>query len=261
MIEATTLEPIRRPSPLRLGWVWSTFLHPRETFARIAAESRGNWLTPLLLLSLTALLHVGVAGWLRGVAAASGEVQLPPDFQYYTPEQQAQVMQALQATAGPVFLYVFPALLALGALWLGWLLVSSLVHLALTALGGRGSVHMTLNLVAWAGLPLMLRDLVRSGVMLSTEQLLVNPGLSGFVVPGEQIYRLFFVHLLGQVDAYLIWTILLMILGARLAGGASGNRPILGISLSVLLAMAVRAGLATSLGFLSTLSVVRPFIF
>jgi hypothetical protein len=260
MIEATTLEPLRRPPVLRLSWVGSALLHPRQTFTQIAAETRGIWITPLLLLSLTALLYVGAAGWLRGIAAASGEVQLPPDFQYYTPEQQAQVMQALQATSGPVFLYVFPGLLGLATVWLGWLLVSSLVHLAMTALGGRGSTTMTLNLVAWAGLPLMLRDLVRVAAMLSTDRLLGNPGLSGFVTPGEG-HALFLASLLVQVDLYLIWTILLMTLGARAASGASTGRAFLGITLSVLLAMVVRAGLATGVAFLGTLSVVRPFFF
>ena len=39
-----------------------------------------------------------------------GEITYPPDYQYYTPEQQAQYMQAIQSTQGPVFVYVLPSI-------------------------------------------------------------------------------------------------------------------------------------------------------
>jgi Yip1 domain len=178
MIEAT-LEPPRRRSHFHLEWVIPALVYPRETFARIAAGTRWIWITPLTLVSLSTLAYVATAGWLRSIVAAGGQPQLPADFQYYPPEMQAQIMQALQATSGPVFLYVFPALVSLATLWVGWLLLSGLLHLILTLLGGRGSIGTTLNLVAWAGLPIVLRDTVRTIAMLSTHQLIAHPGLSG----------------------------------------------------------------------------------
>jgi hypothetical protein len=260
MIEAT-LRPVRRPSPLRLGWVGSALLRPKETFAHIAAETRAIWITPMILLSLTALMNVAATGWLKGIASASGEVRLPPDFQYYSPEQQAQIMQALQATSGPVFLYVFPALLALMTVWIGWLLMSGLVHLALTMVGGRGATATTLNLVAWAGLPLLFRDLVRVGAMLSTRQLLDHPGLSGFAPPGSGGAVLFLANVLMLLDAYLIWHLILMVIGARAAGEISTGKAFMGITLTTSLAIAFRAGLASAVAFLGTLTVIRPFFF
>jgi hypothetical protein len=79
------------------------FVRPRRAYAEIVHLERPSWLTPLLILSLAALLPVLAAGRVRQQAGAFGPESLPPDFQYYTPEQQAQFMQALESTRSPTF--------------------------------------------------------------------------------------------------------------------------------------------------------------
>jgi hypothetical protein len=241
--------------------VGQVLLQPRKSFTHIATETRAIWLTPLLLLSLTALMTAGAAGWLREQAAASGEIQLPPDFQYYSPEQQAQILQALEATSSPVFLYVFPAFITLTSVWAGWLLTGGLVHLALTMLGGRGEMSKTLNLVAWAGVPYMIRDVIRTGAMLTSSQLVMNPGLSGFITPGAAGSNFFLASFLSLVDAYLIWHIALMVIGAKATSEISTGKAFAGIILSVALILALRAGIASGVSFLGSLTITRPFYF
>jgi hypothetical protein len=58
---------------------------------------------------------------------------------------QEQFMQAQQATQGPVFIYALPGFVAVLGVWIGWLLLSGLLHLALTLLGGRSANRNTLN--------------------------------------------------------------------------------------------------------------------
>ncbi len=263
MIEATdaTIERLPRPSNFRFEWIGATLLHPGQAFKAIAAEIRPIWITPMLVLSLSALLHVIVVGWLRGIAAANGVIQLPHDFQYYSPEQQAQVMQALEATSGPVFLYVFPALIALATVWSGWLLLSGFTHLALTIMGGRSTTGSALNLVAWAALPLLLRDLVRISAMLSSKQIIAHPGLSGFAPAGTTGWFLFLVGLLALIDLYLIWQIILMGIGARAAAQLSAAKAFIAVLITMLLAISLRAGLASAMAYLGTLSISRPFYF
>src|SRR5688572_26714898 len=67
---------------------------PRRGFREMASESRATWLTPMLLLSITAILVVIVAGYLRSRAAMMGEIPLPPDWEFWTPEMQNNYMQA-----------------------------------------------------------------------------------------------------------------------------------------------------------------------
>src|ERR1041384_4434044 len=97
----------QQPVPrLNLSRLRQVLFRPRRAFQELSAEARSTWLTPMLVLTITAVLTVIVAGYLKAHAATMGETPLPPDWQYWTPEMQKNYMQAQQATQGPVFLYI-----------------------------------------------------------------------------------------------------------------------------------------------------------
>ncbi len=242
---------------LHMGWIIGCFIHPRQTFGQIAAQSRSVWQTPILLLMLTAAARVLVSGWIQqGIMLSTGPL-LPPDFQYYSPEQQAQFMQAAQTTSGPVFIYVFPLIAALFGIWIGWILVSGLLHLITTLSGGRGEMSLTLNIVAWASLPFAVRDIIRAASMLAAHQLIEHPGLSGFVPTGDATAYL--VAFSSLVDIYLIWHMILLVIGVRAGMGVSLPKAII----TVVLTIGTVIGLQALLGHLATrlgsLTIVRPF--
>lgn len=259
MSSEAVLTPLEPPRRFLFGWVPDVFFRPRQVFAKIAAQSSGVWLTPILILTLTALLQVIMAGTIKQTAAATGSFTPPPGYEWYTPEQQAQMQQALAATSGPVFIYVFPALTAVFKVWMGWLLVGGLLHLVLTLLGGRGGTGAAMNLVAWAGLPLAIRDLVRFGAMLTTRKLISAPGLSGFVPSGAEGLSLFLAGLLAMVDIYLIWHLVLMIVGVRAGNGLSAGKAVLGVVITLLAVISLQALLSYFSAQLGGLTIVRPF--
>lgn len=250
----------RRLSRFHFGWVVPVFLRPRQAFADIVAHASGSWLTPLLLLTLAALLQVIASGYVRQQMAFMGQIQLPPDFQYYTPEQQAQFMQTAQATQSPVFLYVLPAALRIGQIWLGWLLVGGLLHLVLTMLGGRGDTGAALNLMAWAGLPLGVRDVVQAVAIFSSGKLIQSTGLAGFVdVTAGNTGAVFAAAFLALVDIYLIWHIALLIVGVN-AGTALARPKVWGGVLATLLfVLSFQALVGFGLAQAGGMSIVRPF--
>jgi hypothetical protein len=190
-----------------------------------------------------------------------GEITYPPDFQYYTPEQQAQYMQAIQSTQGPVFIYVLPGIASLLGVWFGWLILGGIVHLVTTLLGGRGSTAISMNIVAWASLPLVVRELVQIVYMLIEKKLIANPGLSGFIVAGESGMVLFLYHLVSMIDIYLIWQILLIILGVRLSTGLTKTKATIGVLISILVILLLRSGLSYLISSLNSLNITRPFFF
>ena len=170
----------QRPKRFYFEWVPGVIFRPGQIFKKIAEKNTGVWLTPMLVLTLTTLILVFASGSIRQKMAQQGEISLPPGFEYYTPEQQAQFQSAMSATSSPVFIYVLPAITGVAKVWFGWLLVGGLIHLLLTLLGGRGDTGSAMNLVAWAGLPFAIRDLVRIGAIFTTQNLISAPGLSGF---------------------------------------------------------------------------------
>ena len=234
--------------------MWATFLRPRQVFAEMASGSRAVWLTPMLVLSLTASLVVIVGGYLKSRAALMGEIQMPPDWQFWTPEMQANYMQAQQATQGPVFTYVIPLVGALTALWLGWLVLAGLLHLGSTLLGGRGSMQSSLNIVAWAGLPFALRDILRIVFMLSVGHAIASPGLSGFASGAG-----FLSQLLGRVDIFLIWNVILLVIGFGIADGLSRSKAVTGVVVVMFIILLAQAGLGLLGSGLGGAVIQRPF--
>jgi hypothetical protein len=188
-------------------------IRPRKTFAAMAAEARATWLTPMLVLTVTALLVVLVSGYLKTRAAMMGEVTMPPDWQWWTPEMQNNYMQAQQATQGKTFMYIIPLVGAWTGLWLGWVLVGGLLHLGSTLLGGRGSMQGAMNVVAWASLPFAIRDVLKVIYMLAAGHAIGSPGLSGFATSAG-----FLPQLLSRLDLFVIWYIILLMLGIAIFG-------------------------------------------
>ena len=229
-------------------------MRPRQAFQEISSESRATWLTPMLVLTITALLVVVVAGYLKSRAALLGEISLPQDWQYWTPEMQNNYMQAQQATQGPVFMYVIPLLGSLAGLWFGWLLLAALLHFGSTLVGGRGTMQGALNIVAWASLPFAVRDILRILFMLSAGHAIASPGLSGFSANTG-----FVAHLLTRADIFLIWNVILLVIGFAIADGLTRGKAVTGVLIVMLLVLLAQAGLGALGSGFGGLAVQRPF--
>lgn len=233
--------------------VFRFFRHPWQEMKQLAEENTSLWVLPMLVLSAALLLQVFASGFLQARAAAGGEIPLPPDWQWWTPEMQNKYMQTIQATQSPTFVYVIPAVVGLIKLWLGWLVLSGLFHLFSTILGGRGNLSAAMNVVAWSSLPFALRDLLRVIFMLIVRHPLSSPGLSGFAA------GTFVGHILANVDLFLLWQALLLIAGFKFSDGLSQGKSVLMVMLILLLALLVQAGLAAVGAGFSGMMITRPF--
>ena len=244
----------------RFDLILPLFIRPRTALARVVAQNQPNWRAPIALLLLATVVHALVAGSINAAARAAGEIVLPPNFEYYTPEQQAQFQQAATATNNTTFNYILHALgAALGAL-LVWLVISWLLHLVLTLLGGRGTSQQVINVVAWASLPFVLRAVVQIVAMLATDRLVAGSGLAGFAPAGEGSLNVFFASMLGQIDLYSIWHVLLVYLGVRLSSQLPRAKCVLAIALVFAVVMALRALPDTILARFGDLTVIQPFL-
>ncbi len=248
-------------SRFKFNWVPQVIFSPHKAFQKIASAQTAIWLTPLLVLSCMVLINVLLTGKLKNQATMSGEVSLPPDYQYYTPEQQAQYMQAIQSTQGPVFVYVLPAIGSLLGVWIGWLVLGGVLHLVTTLFGGRGSTALSMNIVAWGSLPLALRALVQVIFMLVTQKLIGSPGLSGFSPLGDSGWVIFLGQFMRLLDIYVIWQIILLAFGVRFSTGLSTTKSTLGVILAVSVILLLQSGLAYAGSMLGNLSITRPFFF
>ncbi len=255
-----TVTPSPSPAPKRFDFkrLFSFPFHPGKQFEQIAAEETASWQMPMLFLSLALILRLLTSGYFQARAAAMGQVPLPPDWQWWTPEMQANYMQAMAQTQGPVFVYIIPIVTGLAGLWLGWPILSGLLHLTSTLFGGRGKMGTALSLVAWASIPFALRDLLRVVFMLIAGRTISSPGLSGFVTATEP-GMVFLAQILANVDIFFLWHIFLLILGFRLADSLPAVKAAAGVLIVMALSLLAQAGLGTLASRLGGLMVTRQF--
>lgn len=259
MTDMTLPSPIDTNRRWRFDWVLPALFRPRPTFARIAEAETAVWQTPIIILAALALVRSLVAGGIRTAAAATGQIEFPPGWEYYTPEQQAQFQQAMTATSGPVFTYLLPAIMAVLGVYLGWLILGWLLHLVLTLFGGRGTSNQALNITAWAFLPFAIRDVIRIVAMWNNGQLLTDLGLSGFAPPGEGTAAVLLVAFLAIIDLYFFWQIFLLALSSRLVANISRVKTWTAVILVILITLLLRLAPALPAAQLSDLTVIRPF--
>ena len=118
-----------------------------------------------------------------------------------------------------------------------------------------------MNLVAWAGLPFAVRDLVRVGAMLVTRHLIEYPGLSGFANPETGAAGLFLGEVLRLVDLYLVWHIVLQVIGLRSNNDPGPAKAWGAVLITQAIALALQAFTAYLAAQMSNLTIIRPFLF
>lgn len=241
--------------------LWPVLRHPRRALPAIASSLQPLWLTPLVVLTALALAQVFAAIPMRQAAAASTMVDLPMDYQYLSPEQQAQFQSSLSASGGPMFTTVFPALAALGRVWLGWLIIAAILHLVLTILGARATMGSVLNRVGWASLPFALQSAVRTLALLVSHKLITAPGLSGFAPAGDGLGATLAGQILGQIDVFMIWFVVLLMLSLRAHDDPGRSKAWTAVLITLLVALILIALPGVLVAQLGGLTIVRPFLF
>lgn len=195
------------------------------------------WLTPILLLTAAGLLYVIAKGSIQQATTVGMPGELPPDYEYYSTDQQANYQQAATITSGPLLTIILPGIGAIFGIWLGWLAVGGLMHLVLTLFGGRGAMGASLGMVAWANLPFAVRDVERALYVITSNRLIQSPGLSGFASPGG-IGSAF----LGLIDIFVIWNIVLLLVGVSAGHGLSRGKAWASVLITVGVVLAVKMG-------------------
>lgn len=262
MVEVEELDlsaPLARKR--QLSWLLNIFIRPARALHEIASEDRSVWVIPMLILTLLTVAFIFVAGPLRKEAALNAQIEPPPSFEWMTPEQQQQWMQAQQSAAEPVRTHLFPAIGSLFGLWFGWFVLGSILHLINTMLGSRSTNTTIYNIAAWASLPFAVRLIVQMFAMFTAHRLIGSPGVSGFIAEDVKGGMLFLRIMLSMVDIYLLWQIVLLWIGSASTSGLTRGKAFTGVILSVLLLLALSALPGFLMAQVSGLSVNSPFFF
>ncbi len=262
-LEATITEELApdlvKPTPFR--WLATFWIYPKKTLQEILTHEKAVWLVPLILLTLLQVIKSVVEGPIRTAATLAAQTVVDPNMQqYFSPEQMDQVQQSASFTSGPVFTVVFPAVVAIIGIWLGWIVLGSLLHLVLTLAGNRNSAVTSLNLAAWASLPFAIRFIVQIISTLATKQLVLYPGLAG-IWTSTSGFSGYLTVVRGFLDLFLLWQIILLIIGARIMGNISKTKATFSVAICIVIVIALQAVPGAIMQAVSGMSITRPFFF
>lgn len=259
-IEETDL-PAKPKARLRFDLILPVLFRPAHAMRAVADSETSTWSTPLLLLSVLALVAVLVAGPIRTQIALSTPPTIPADFEFWSPEAQQQFFEANQPNTSPLFMYVFPALGKLASVWIGWFMLAAILHVVLTLSGSRGSRSGDFSMAGWSMLPFAIRYVVQIVAMLVTRQLISRPGVSGFIAADVTGGMAYVGALLSLFDIYLVWQFVLLVIGAAAASGLKRAKVAGAVLASVVLLLALQALPGFIGAQLGGLTVDRPFFF
>jgi hypothetical protein len=193
--------------------IWQVISKPRETMRVITLNEKAIWIFPLLLLMASGLVFTLIMGSVKNRTSVFFDV--PPDMEYYPEEFQDQYTNVMAQNNGFVRTTLFPLIGKWVGIWLNWLILSVILMVLLLLSGQQLEWRNVFNLVAWSSIPLIIRDLVQSIYLLLSNQLISSPGLSGFGMSEAQGFALFITIILGFIDLYLLWQMMLILKGYR----------------------------------------------
>ncbi len=256
------------------GMITNVLLRPKRAFNNLAIHASRAWIVwALLALALTvvpAFLTNQYSSVFRGMAeqpssAQSEAIVLDGNASNaeISPSGQAQpIPNNFQTTVT-----IFSAVSKLVTTLVSWLMWAGIIFLISSMGGGRGSFSKLFQMATWAHLPFALRDIIQSVYMSVTQTAVGMPGLSGLVAANNAEIVLDTVEsgvfvpptppstgeivtqtLLGKVELYHFWHLLLLIIGVIAIAKLSRGRAIaiviglwlLGVAVQIVPALAFR---------------------
>ncbi len=224
----------------------SFWFKPSETFRQIGVLEHATWLAPLLVILAAVLLRTVAIGLMS--QPSQPDVMMPMDYQFYLPEEQERLQNALAISRGPLFVYFFPIVGNLLGFWLQWLVLSAFIYLGLRIGRSKCRGRLVRSFTAWASLPLALRFIVQAVFILVSQRPIYQSGLASLVTPTPGMTIDVVGMVLSAIDFYFLWQLVLLVKGSQIVGGVRLWKalPVVVIALGIVIVLSAAAGMVTA---------------
>jgi hypothetical protein len=225
------------PSQNFLVLLWDMIRRPRWAFENRGIRKNRGWILMAIMTMVAIVLPIIAAAPIttqqaREAFQASLESQRESG-QTISPEMEGQISQL---ATNPLFTVVFPSVVTLTLLWLGWLVWAGGLHLVGTMTGGESQFGEMWRTVVWSWLPFAVRGSLQFAFILLTGEVIAHPGLSGLVADQRPVSelitappstgQLMLQSLLSKIDLFLVWNLALLILGVSITARLSNRKAI-----------------------------------
>lgn len=220
------------------GLAWAVLRHPGSALTEIADRGGRLWLAPTLALALIGTLAAVVAIPATrqatreaamssfGAAGASADAEGPDAEMAATLDKNLAYMDTFTGIAAVVGSILSP--------FIALLVLTAVLHLVGTTLGGQQSFGQMLAVASWARLPLIFQEVLRLAYGLTGGFDQRPSGLSGLVAAD---------HLAGpvlaEVSVWNLWTLALLAVAVGVVSRVSRRKAAVAVLIVVLLRVAL----------------------
>jgi len=221
---------------------------PQATFASLLAFPRLKWLFPASLSVVILLVSVWVtAPYSSELAQEVAERQW--QSMGLTPEQINEFRDQAEQFISPLFIGLQGSIIGAIGMVVVWLIMATLFYFVSIITGAEPTFGGVFLVVTWSYLPLTLRSLIQTIYIAVTGSFPVYPGLAALQVSGDPLKDGSnpLVALLGFIDPFWIWHIVLLVIGLAVAARFSNLKAFMIVLIYGILSIGLSAGL-TQLG-------------
>lgn len=232
------------------------FFRPRRTLQAVVEHAGRGWWVPLLIMLALTIAMVVVSGPITARMTREQIAKMQGGQGISGSDASSdQFNQTLDFVISPVFTIVLPAVSSSVGLLISWVIQAGFFYLAVTVLGGHTHFRTLWGIVLWSAMPLALRALVQTIYIAATSNLVTNPGLSGLVKPPSSdplaaikmpTSQLALSTALGQIDVFVVWNLVLLIIGIAAAARFSHRKAALIVLIFWLAGVLLNAAIAVA---------------
>jgi hypothetical protein len=199
-------------------------LKPRRAFAEAFDDMRNNsraWLiVELALIALTMLaayLNTSALSQMvasiapPGVVNQSAPVGVSPPQEFAPPQPSPAV-------------FILPAVMSAIPLVIGWLIWSVCMQVGSVLIGGRASFGQLFRVVVLSQLPLAIRSAIQAIALSLGARPIQRSGFAGFAPQEPGALNALLQSLLGAVDLFQIWSLVLLVIGSAVVAKITNRK-------------------------------------
>jgi hypothetical protein len=218
-------------------------IRPRATFERLREAKRAHWWLVFILTMVSAIL----------LAAATSAAQASMMQGFTPPEGMEGVeMPAAAVQSSPILTIAGTALGSIVSTLAGYLLIVLVVFAFGLVLGGKATFKQVVNVSIWTTLPYAVRGLVQAIASFVTGNVAVS-GLSGVLTTMESASLPLLATVLGKIDVYTIWSLVLLTIGVSVLYKLSKGKTLIIVISYVVIALGLTLALNAAISAISSL--------
>ena len=276
--EVNKLDELKHEKKLSINFkrIGKLITQPRLVFSEIEAEGKkAEWMSPIIvvvaIILLAGLLSVSTVSNTSSPAVQSANSTQsnfgpggmggggPMGMQQATiPANGATTDESAGQQDSSTSTILTKLLSALGSVLsflLSWLILGSMVNLLSISMGGQANTHIALIFAAWAGIPVGVRAVMQIVYSLAAGTSISATGLSGFVTNTDSNGLVFLSKLLEQVDIYMIWQAVLLVIAVGVMTKLNNKKPIIVAAASMAILILLKSFLGLGIEQISNLEI------